>query len=264
MDVILRRALRLSTPGGAGSASKLSTFLFPVLHQYCSFAKYIMKSLQSELTEERPFLLKGPTSPAVDDDSELGDTYLQAAKRSPCEQCIPWLIHLLVFTTYTTIFILLWDYSHYASCPGVDNREFSHAYSESGIDHSSVHCLQGTLGPASEALRWEVRTFQNQLEASNPYKGPPRPELEEAWHNLLHPSAAIRVSKEALDRINRTSVELLDGSGYMVALDVYHQLHCLVCIQYSTHEVCLLLDLLLIDLSHRDGCAGTFTGTTTI
>ena len=90
-----------------------------------------------------------------------------------------------------------------------------------------------TLGPASKALKWELRTFQNQLEITNPFKGPPRPELEEAWNKLLHPSAAILVDKESLDRINRTSVELQDGSGYMAALDVYHQLHCLVCIQYS-------------------------------
>ncbi|KAJ5188597.1 hypothetical protein N7491_004916 [Penicillium cf. griseofulvum] len=67
---------------------------------------------------------------------------------------------------------------------------------------------------------------------------------KEAWNKLLHPSAAILVDKESLDRINRTSVELQDGSGYMAALDVYHQLHCLI--------------------SHRDGCVDTFTKTTTI
>ncbi|KAI1831337.1 hypothetical protein DTO013E5_6428 [Penicillium roqueforti] len=90
-----------------------------------------------------------------------------------------------------------------------------------------------TVSPAREALKWEPRTFENQLEISNPFKGPPRPESEEGWHKLLNLAAAIRVDKEVLDRINRTSVALQDGLGYMVGLDVYHQLHCLVRIHTS-------------------------------
>ena len=84
-----------------------------------------------------------------------------------------------------------------------------------------------SVGPAWEAIKWEPRLFESQIEASNSFKGPPRPELDEAWNKLLGPTS-IRVSKETLDRINRTSVPLLDGSGYMAGLDVYHQLHCLV------------------------------------
>jgi hypothetical protein len=39
----------------------------------------------------------------------------------------------------------------------------------------------------------------------------------------------IRVTKAELDRMNRTSIQLADGSGdYLAALDVYHHLHCLV------------------------------------
>lgn len=78
-----------------------------------------------------------------------------------------------------------------------------------------------------EVLKWEPRLFENHLEVSNPFKGPPRPELDEAWNKLLGPSA-MRVDKETLDKINRSSVALLDGSGYLIGLDVYHQLHCLV------------------------------------
>lgn len=84
-----------------------------------------------------------------------------------------------------------------------------------------------SVGPAWEAIKWEPRLFESQIEASNSFKGPPRPELDEAWNKLLGPTS-IRVNKETLDRINRTSVPLLDGSGYMAGLDVYHQLHCLV------------------------------------
>lgn len=43
------------------------------------------------------------------------------------------------------------------------------------------------------------------------------------------------MTKEELEKINRTSVPLADGSGdYLGALDVYHQLHCL---KYIRHYV---------------------------
>lgn len=38
----------------------------------------------------------------------------------------------------------------------------------------------------------------------------------------------VRIPKQDLDRLNRTSIPLLDDKGgYLVALDVYHELHCL-------------------------------------
>ncbi|KAJ5171444.1 uncharacterized protein N7500_004227 [Penicillium coprophilum] len=168
--------------------------------------------------EERPFLPTRSNSLSVDEESEFAEKHIRSPKRSPYEQCLPWLIQLFVFTVYTTIFFLFWDRSQ-SRCSEADASKFAPAYS-----------------PASKALKWELRTFQNQLEITNPFKGPPRPELEEAWNKLLHPSAAILVDKESLDRINRTSVELRDGSGYMAALDVYHQLHCLRWVRRYIHQ----------------------------
>lgn len=61
----------------------------------------------------------------------------------------------------------------------------------------------------------------------NPFRGPPRPELDAAWNELVQFSN-IRVTAEDLRRINRTSVQLSDGSGmYWSGLNVHHQLHCL-------------------------------------
>lgn len=98
------------------------------------------------------------------------------------------------------------------------------------------------IGPALPAVKWELRTFENSLETANPYKGAPSPELDDAWNKLLAPSA-VRVSKEDLVRINRTSIPIKDGNGYFGTLgkifrpeqlrlantfvDVHHQLHCL-------------------------------------
>ncbi|KAF2010396.1 hypothetical protein BU24DRAFT_454773 [Aaosphaeria arxii CBS 175.79] len=88
--------------------------------------------------------------------------------------------------------------------------------------------------PANAALKFESRTVHGELDDNNPYKGPPSPELDAAWHDLLAPTA-IRASKEDMDRMNRTSIPLEDGSGYFVTLDVYHQLHCLKYIRHSIH-----------------------------
>lgn len=71
--------------------------------------------------------------------------------------------------------------------------------------------------PAQSALKWESRTLENSLETANVYKGNPRAELDHAWNKLLAPSA-IRVSKDTLERINKTSIPIADGSGYMATL----------------------------------------------
>ncbi|OTB00953.1 hypothetical protein M426DRAFT_266737 [Hypoxylon sp. CI-4A] len=89
--------------------------------------------------------------------------------------------------------------------------------------------------PAWKALKWETKRLNNQLNVSNPYKGPPSPAFEKAWDELLDPKA-IKVDKQTLENINHTSVPLLDGSGYMAALDVFHQLHCLRWVRIYLHR----------------------------
>ena len=87
----------------------------------------------------------------------------------------------------------------------------------------------------------ERRTLHNSVNASNPYKGPPSPELDLAWHNLLrrqslrhersecrganlYPDGNIRLSAQELREMGKTSVELADGSGdYIGALGVSQQ-----------------------------------------
>jgi len=127
--------------------------------------------------------------------------------------CTSLIIHLFLICVYTSLFFFLLDRGYKLN----GHKSGLHAYS-----------------PAWEAIKWEARTLENQLENSNPFKGPPRPELDDAWNKLLGPSA-IRVDGEVLDKINRTSVPLLDGSGFMVGLDVYHQLHCVKYIRKFIH-----------------------------
>lgn len=38
----------------------------------------------------------------------------------------------------------------------------------------------------------------------------------------------IRLTEEEMQEMNRTSIALKDGSGYLAELGVYHQIHCVV------------------------------------
>ena len=96
--------------------------------------------------------------------------------------------------------------------------------------------LTSRIAPARPAIQMERRTLHNSVNASNPYKGPPSPELDLAWHNLLRrkflrhvrqkprgadlfPDSNIRLSAQELREMGRTSVELADDSGdYIGAL----------------------------------------------
>lgn len=59
------------------------------------------------------------------------------------------------------------------------------------------------------------------------YKGPPSPESDAAWTELVDPTN-IRLEKSTLEKINRTALELSDHSGYHGGMGVHHHLHCLV------------------------------------
>jgi len=59
------------------------------------------------------------------------------------------------------------------------------------------------------------------------FVGQPRPEMDEAWHDLLS-GTAIRFSEEELKLANNaTSIEHKDG-GYVGGLGISHSLHCVV------------------------------------
>jgi hypothetical protein len=60
------------------------------------------------------------------------------------------------------------------------------------------------------------------------YGGFPNDESDAAWRDLLK-NSNIRISADELKRLNRTSIQLQDGSGdYFGGLSAHHHLHCLV------------------------------------
>lgn len=99
--------------------------------------------------------------------------------------------------------------------------------------------------PARSALQWEVRRLETNIRG-NVFVGEPRPELENAWHNLLQRmflrALQSLFAKEYLDdnirmplddfESDSSVVELADGSGAIAQLSVFHGLHCLVGLHY--------------------------------
>jgi hypothetical protein len=136
-----------------------------------------------------------------DDESELLDVE-NLRTRSPVPRktySLTIILHALLVLLYTVGSFL---FVRTSSC-----KQTSSIYPLNGID-----------------IRYKHQTYDNFLES--PYSGPPSPEVDHAWHELLS-SIAIRVSGDELHTSNQTSVELPEGGGYMAWIGVYHQLHCI-------------------------------------
>jgi len=87
-------------------------------------------------------------------------------------------IHLAIFLTYTILATL-----------ALDSRTKTVQQSR-----NLLYCMLPTLfetlilidtAPANEVLRWQLHQFHSGDGHEGPYSGYPRPELEEAWENLL-------------------------------------------------------------------------------
>jgi hypothetical protein len=64
----------------------------------------------------------------------------------------------------------------------------------------------------------------------SPFAGGPDEKVDGAWRDLMS-SISVRVSQEELNSNgnHQESVSLPEGGGNLVWLNVFHQLHCLVC-----------------------------------
>ncbi|KUL80348.1 hypothetical protein ZTR_09709 [Talaromyces verruculosus] len=89
-----------------------------------------------------------------------------------------------------------------------------------------------TYSPALEAVEYETYTFQNSFNQSSIYRGPPTPERENAWNELMH-GPGVNIPLNKLHLLNKsTEVDWLRtpeeaGGGVVALLEVVHQLHCL-------------------------------------
>ncbi|KAK8915378.1 Cyclochlorotine biosynthesis protein O [Metarhizium anisopliae] len=94
-----------------------------------------------------------------------------------------------------------------------------------------------TWSPAFEAVEYYQTTFEGEFLAPSVWRGPPSPELDEAWNRIsIRGTGSLRIAKDDLSRLNKSAyAEITAGFGdgtndVQVLLEVFHQLHCLVCL----------------------------------
>lgn len=93
---------------------------------------------------------------------------------------------------------------------------------------SRVKCLlltTNTTAPANQVLEYEYRRTPP-YQVDNPFAGEPRPELDQAWHDLLE-GTFVGVSASDFAKVNATSVPIDGTDTYLAQLGVFHELHCL-------------------------------------
>ncbi|KAI0198220.1 hypothetical protein F4808DRAFT_266836 [Astrocystis sublimbata] len=95
--------------------------------------------------------------------------------------------------------------------------------------------MKTLAAPADLALEYVVLEDSDHKHGASPYTGEPRAELDEAWSKLLR-STLLRMTKEEMVKMNKTSLSLLDGSGYVGYLETFHMLHCVKRIYQSHHQ----------------------------
>ncbi|KUJ21546.1 uncharacterized protein LY89DRAFT_729063 [Mollisia scopiformis] len=166
---------------------------------------------------------------------------LRFIRQPPPRYSPRWLmVHICVLLLYTCILVgalfKVWSLPEQKLLPSHDNA------------------LDMLYSPMRDAVRYEVKTLHNSVNATSKYKGPPTPEVDKAWRAVFD-YGELRINDEDLKHMNRTSVKLADGSGQYVGSpdasntsqavfqtnsniernQTYHQLHCLWYIFRNVH-----------------------------
>ncbi|KAL7621387.1 hypothetical protein AAE478_008709 [Parahypoxylon ruwenzoriense] len=123
------------------------------------------------------------------------------------------------------------------------------------LNISFLIILIGFLGGG--IIQYESRYFRKYGHWDSPFSQKAGPGLDDAWHTLLS-GMNIRAPKEWLEPFGVDSVRLADGSGVLVQLGVYHELHCLKKLKhwnYRSHYYGNLSDVeLKEEESHIEHC----------
>ena len=93
------------------------------------------------------------------------------------------------------------------------------------------------LAPAQDALEFKLTKFESAvLDGKTPYQGPPNEENNELWNSLYRHMNTHITSEEARLMPNKTAPELeSEGSGYLIVLNTFHDLHCLDAIRHAIY-----------------------------
>ncbi|KAL0943150.1 uncharacterized protein CTRU02_201036 [Colletotrichum truncatum] len=146
------------------------------------------------------------------DNVEVELTAAQARQSSRIRRFGVWGLHAALIVIYSAVFVVSM----------IKNR------SNSGV-FSLVDCRSGCekAPPNTIGEETHLEIFPIQGPPHGIYTGEPRPEVDQAWKDLLQYNN-IRVSDEWVHRWGREheAVKLPDG-GYLGMLSVFHELHCI-------------------------------------
>ncbi|KAF8877558.1 hypothetical protein CPB84DRAFT_1688693, partial [Gymnopilus junonius] len=87
----------------------------------------------------------------------------------------------------------------------------------------------------------DLTTFNGSFDFPSIYRGNPSPELDDAWFRISKGVSLTRLTREELlkmgkaDTPSKVRFSEADGGGYMAALEVSHQLHCLNVLRKYVH-----------------------------
>lgn len=96
--------------------------------------------------------------------------------------------------------------------------------------------------PALEAVQYRTTIFNGTFGLDSVYRGPPSPDIDAAWERISTRPKPIRIARDTLARIGKAETPSMvrfreaDGGGYMGAVEVMHQLHCLNYLRKATYR----------------------------
>ncbi|KAJ6021716.1 hypothetical protein N7540_007220, partial [Penicillium herquei] len=82
------------------------------------------------------------------------------------------------------------------------------------------------IAPFTGLVEYETRRFHGALSDSNPYKGPPSPQLDAEWKRITH-MGQLKISAKDMaglrKPLSQVKVVESEGDGYAVGIEVFHQ-----------------------------------------
>ncbi|KAI0186505.1 hypothetical protein EV127DRAFT_371071 [Xylaria flabelliformis] len=163
--------------------------------------------------EQEPFLLTEGTMPP----SHARSTSMKDPKWRLCYK-LNGVICIFQLLLLTFNLISLRD----GDCSAISH--LSNGFSDSGFELA--------FSPAESAIQYKIQHLGFE---SSPFTGEPRPELDQAWSRLLR-STMVKISKNEMTRMNKTSIAMKDGSGYLGYLEAHHMLHCVKRLYQFQHQ----------------------------
>ncbi|KAJ7186492.1 hypothetical protein C8R46DRAFT_1206495 [Mycena filopes] len=104
------------------------------------------------------------------------------------------------------------------------------------LSHKPLIFPEAGYSPAQDMITYKTVKFHRGLEDDIPiYERAPSPEVDKAWEDL-YVYAASRIPKsEAAKMTNATWPILNEEGNHVIALELFHQLHCLDMIRQQSH-----------------------------